>query len=160
MRTLVVVPTYEEANNRGEVLRRARAALSDATLLVVVDSSPDGPADVAEASAQELGQIHVLSRPAKSGLGSAYGSGLAWGIDRGYEILCQMDADLSHDPAALPSLVGPVMADTADMVIGSRYVPGGSIPHWPRYRRGRSQARERHLPLLPRLRGPHPAAGR
>jgi dolichol-phosphate mannosyltransferase len=148
MRTLVVVPTYEEASNLGEALRRARVALPDADLLVVDDSSPDGTADVAEASAKELGQIHVLRRPAKSGLGSAYRSGFAWGIDQGFEILCQMDADLSHDPAALPSIVGPVESGDADMVIGSRYVPGGSIPHWPRYRRALSKYGNRYSALM------------
>ena len=139
MRTLVVIPTYEEAGNLTEVLRRTRAAVPDADVLVVDDSSPDGTADVARAAAAELGQIEVLERATKSGLGSAYRSGFAWGLDRGYEVLCQMDADLSHDPAALPSLVGPAASATADLIIGSRYVPGGSIPHWPRLRRAMSK---------------------
>src|ERR1039457_5630960 len=139
MRTLVVIPTYEEADNVAEVLRRTRAALPDAHVLVVDDSSPDGTANVARTAAAELGQIEVLERPIKSGLGSAYRAGFAWGLDRGYEVLCQMDADLSHDPAALPSIVGPAVSDTADLVIGSRYVPGGSIPHWPRIRRAMSK---------------------
>jgi dolichol-phosphate mannosyltransferase len=148
MRTLVVVPTYQEADNVREVLRRARTALPDAHLLVVDDDSPDGTGDVVEAVAAELGQIHLLRRDAKSGLGSAYRAGFAWGIERGDEILCQMDADLSHDPAALPEIVGPVAAGDADIVIGSRYVPGGSIPHWPRLRRALSKYGNRYAALL------------
>ena len=148
MKTLVVVPTYQEADNVGEALRRARVALPEAELLVVDDDSPDGTADVVEQVAAELGQIHVLRRDAKSGLGSAYRAGSAWGIERGDEILCQMDADLSHDPGALPDIVGPVAAGQADMVIGSRYVPGGSIPHWPRRRRALSKYGNRYAAFL------------
>jgi dolichol-phosphate mannosyltransferase len=148
MQTLVVIPTYEEADNLGEVLRRTRAAVPDADVLVVDDSSPDGTADVARTAAAEFGQIEVLERATKGGLGSAYRAGFAWGLDRGYEVLCQMDADLSHDPAALPSLVGPAASDTADLVIGSRYVPGGSIPHWPRLRRGVSKYGNRYAALV------------
>ena len=148
MRTLVVVPTYQEADNVREVLRRARAALPDADLLVVDDDSPDGTGDVVESVGAELGQIHLLRRAAKAGLGSAYRAGFAWGIERGYEILCQMDADLSHDPAALPEIVGPVASGDADIVIGSRYVPGGSIPHWPRLRRALSKYGNRYAAVL------------
>jgi len=139
MRTLVVIPTYEEVGNLTDVLHRARAAVPDADLLVVDDSSPDGTAAAARTAAADLGQIEVLERPTKGGLGSAYRSGFAWGLERGYDVLCQMDADLSHDPAALPAIVGPAVSGTADLIIGSRYVPGGSIPHWPRHRRAVSK---------------------
>lgn len=138
MRTLIVIPTYEEALNITEVLTRARAAVPDADILVVDDSSPDGTADLARATAAELGQIDVLVRPKKDGLGNAYRHGFREGMDRGYEVLVQMDADLSHDPAALPSLFA-ALDDGADAVIGSRYVPGGSVPHWPWYRRALSK---------------------
>lgn len=135
MRTLVVVPTYEEADNLPELLRRTRVAMPGADVLVVNDNSSDGTAIVAEAVGAELGAIHVLRRAGKDGLGSAYRAGFAWGIDHGFQILCQMDADLSHDPAALPSIIGPVASDTADLVIGSRYAPGGQIANWTPTRR-------------------------
>ncbi len=138
MRTLVVIPTYEEAANVVEVLERVRAAMPDAHVLVVDDSSPDGTADLAKAAAAELGQIEVLVRPKKDGLGNAYRAGFRHGIDQGYERLAQMDADLSHDPAVLPTLFSRI-DDGAAAAIGSRYVPGGSIPHWAWYRRALSK---------------------
>ena len=137
-RVLVCTPTYLEASNIEEFLRRARPALPEADILVIDDNSPDGTADIAERVAGELGQISVLRRPSKRGLGSAYRAGFSIGIDRGYDTLVQIDADLSHDPAVLPDLLAAL--DTgADLVIGSRYVPGGSIPHWPPHRRGLSK---------------------
>src|SRR5207237_7844765 len=110
-----------------------------ADVLVVDDSSPDDTAGIARAVADELGGIDVLSRPAKSGLGSAYRAGFRVGCDRGYDALVEMDSDLSHDPASLPSLLRAV-DDGADLAIGSRYVPGGSIPpEWPFHRRALSR---------------------
>ena len=138
LRTLVVLPTYQEAKNIVEVLRRLRAAVPDADVLVIDDSSPDGTAELAKASAHELGGIDVLSRPAKAGLGSAYRTGFREGVERGYEILVEMDSDLSHDPSALGGLLAAV-EDGADLAIGSRYVPGGSTPNWPLPRRLLSQ---------------------
>lgn len=138
MRILIVLPTYEEALNIVEVLTRIRAALPEADVLVVDDSSPDGTADLARAAGTELGQIDVLVRPTKDGLGNAYRHGFRVGMDRGYEVLVQMDADLSHDPADLPRLLG-ALHDGAEAVIGSRYIPGGSVPHWPWYRRALSK---------------------
>jgi dolichol-phosphate mannosyltransferase len=138
MRTLAIVPTYIEAENIDEILRRARAATPGVDILVVDDNSPDGTADVAEKAAGELGGIDVLRRPAKKGLGSAYRAGFAIGLEKGYDTLVQIDADLSHDPAALPSLLRAVEAG-ADLAIGSRYVPGGEIPHWPWFRRALSR---------------------
>jgi len=138
MRIQVCTPTYIEAENIEEFLRRARAALPEADILVLDDNSPDGTADIAERVAAELGQIEVLRRPEKRGLGNAYRAGFAIGIARGYEVICQIDADLSHDPEVLPELIGAVAAG-ADLAIGSRYVPGGSIPHWPLYRRALSR---------------------
>jgi dolichol-phosphate mannosyltransferase len=130
---LVVIPTYDEAANIDTVLRSTRTALPSAHVLVVDDGSPDGTADLADAVAEELGAISVMRRAAKSGLGSAYRAGFAWGLERGHDVLIEMDADLSHDPAALPSLVARSGPD-AGLVIGSRYVPGGGAPHWPRRR--------------------------
>ena len=143
MRTLVVTPTYVEAENIEEFLKRARAAVPDADILVVDDNSPDGTADLAEGAAVDLGGIDVLRRPAKMGLGSAYRAGFAIGIEKGYDVLVQIDADLSHDPAALPTLLHEI--DTgADLAIGSRYVAGGEVPHWPWFRRALSRYGNRY----------------
>ncbi len=138
MRTLVVMPTYDEAPNIAEVLTRVRAAAPEVDLLVVDDSSPDGTAELARQTAAELGQIDVEVRDRKDGLGNAYRHGFRLGMERGYDVLVQMDADLSHDPDALPSLLA-ALEGGADAVIGSRYVPGGSVPHWPWYRRALSR---------------------
>ncbi len=134
MRTLVVVPTYEEAANIAELLERLRAAAPDVDILIVDDNSPDGTAELAQAMNEDLGQIEVLVRGEKSGLGSAYRAGFAIGIERGYDVLVQMDADLSHDPSAVPTLLA-ALSDDVGLVIGSRYIPGGEIPHWPWHRR-------------------------
>ncbi len=138
MRALVVVPTYNEVANIEEVLRRTRAAVPAVEVLVVDDGSPDGTATTAEALAVELGGIHVLRRSHKSGLGAAYRAGFTWGLDRGFDVLVEMDADLSHDPGALPSLL-EALAGGADLVIGSRYVTGGTIPSWSWHRRALSR---------------------
>lgn len=138
MRTLVVLPTYEEAENIAEVLRRLKAAVPAADVLVVDDSSPDGTAAVAKVAGAELGGVDVMIRAGKAGLGSAYRAGFAEGIRRGYDILVEMDSDLSHDPAALPTLLRAVQAG-ADLAVGSRYIPGGSIPQWSFRRRALSR---------------------
>jgi dolichol-phosphate mannosyltransferase len=139
MTTLVVLPTYNEADTIVDVLRRIRAAAGPVDVLVVDDSSPDGTADLAEAAALEVGGVEVLRRPGKSGLGSAYRAGFRLGLDRGYDVLMEMDADLSHDPATLPVLIEAVEAGEADLAIGTRYMPGGAIPDWPWYRRAISR---------------------
>ncbi|HEX2039556.1 MAG TPA: polyprenol monophosphomannose synthase [Acidimicrobiales bacterium] len=139
MRSLVVLPTYNEAENMPVVLPRIREALPAAHVLVVDDSSPDGTADKAEALAAELGAVDVLRRTGPRGLGPAYAEGFRWGLERGFDVLVGMDADLSHDPAVLPELVAVVADGRADMAIGSRYVPGGAIPHWPAHRRALSR---------------------
>ena len=138
MRTLVVLPTFNEADNIDEVLRRLRAAVPDADVLVVDDSSPDGTADLAETIGAELGGIEVMRRPAKSGLGSAYRDGFRQGLTLGYDVLVEMDSDLSHDPDALPALLDAVR-DGASLALGSRYIPGGSIPDWSWHRRALSR---------------------
>jgi dolichol-phosphate mannosyltransferase len=147
MRSLIVLPTYEEAANVATVLRRLRAAVPAARILVVDDNSPDGTADLAEAVGAELGGIDVLRRAGKSGLGSAYRDGMRWGLDNGFEILVEMDADLSHDPADLPRLLAAV-EDGADLAVGSRYIPGGSIPAWSWSRRILSKQGNRYAAIL------------
>lgn len=139
MKTLVVLPTYNESATIAEMLRRIRAAgLHDVDVLVVDDNSPDGTADLADALAPELGGIEVLRRPSKSGLGSAYREGFKIGLAQGYEALVEMDADLSHDPSALGDLLAELEGG-ADLVIGTRYMPGGKIPDWSWYRRAISR---------------------
>ena len=138
MRSLVVLPTYNEAENILEVLERVREATSATDVLVVDDGSPDGTADIAEKWGAEKGGLQVLRRATKSGLGSAYRAGFAKGLEAGYEILIEMDSDLQHDPAMLPALIHAV-EDGADLAIGSRYVPGGAMPAWKFSRRMISQ---------------------
>ena len=134
MAPLVILPTYDEAENIANVLERTRKAVPEAQVLVVDDGSPDGTADLAEQAGERLGGVHVLRREGKSGLGSAYRAGFRWGLDQGYDVLVEMDADLSHDPDDLPALLAAV-THGADLAIGSRYVPGGSIPDWSWHRR-------------------------
>jgi len=150
MRIQVCTPTYIEAENIEEFLRRARAALPEADILVLDDNSPDGTADIAERVAAELGQIEVLRRPEKRGLGNAYRAGFAIGIARGFEVICQIDADLSHDPEVLPELIAAIDAG-ADLAIGSRYVPGGSIPDWAPLRRAISKIGNTYARTMLRL---------
>ena len=138
MRALVVVPTYQEAANVPELLRRFTLATADVDLLLVDDASPDGTAALARQLGAECGRVEVVERPGKGGLGSAYRFGFAIGVERGYDVILQMDADLSHDPADIPRLVA-ALDDGADLAIGSRYVPGGGIPHWPWHRRALSR---------------------
>jgi dolichol-phosphate mannosyltransferase len=138
VRVLLCAPTYNEAQNIDEFLHRARAAAPEAHILVLDDNSPDGTADLAEKIALDLGQIEVLRRPEKRGLGDAYRAGFAVGLAQGYDVLAQIDADLSHDPVVLPQMLRG-LDEGADLVIGSRYVPGGSIPHWPWRRRALSK---------------------
>lgn len=133
MRVLVVMPTYEEADSLPGVLARLRASVPDADVLVVDDASPDGTGALADEAASRDAAVHVMHRTGKAGLGVAYRAGFAWGLERGYDVLVEMDADGSHLPEELPSLVEA--ARTADLVIGSRWVPGGSVVNWPWHRR-------------------------
>jgi len=142
-----VLPTYDEAANIEEVLRRLHAACPDARILVVDDSSPDGTAEIAERVGGELGVVEVMRRPAKSGLGSAYRDGFKQGLIEGFDVMVEMDSDLSHDPPVLPQLLVAV-ANGADLAIGSRYVPGGSIPDWSWHRRALSRGGNRYAAIV------------
>jgi dolichol-phosphate mannosyltransferase len=141
---VVLIPTYQEAANVATILGRVRAAMPLASVLVIDDNSPDGTADIAEGVGQEIGDVEVLRRPGKSGLGRAYLAGYRWALDHGYEVVVDMDADGSHDPATVPDLVAQVEAG-ADLAMGSRWIPGGSVPvGWPVYRRWLSQGGNRY----------------
>jgi dolichol-phosphate mannosyltransferase len=131
-RVLVVVPTYDERLNLEPVVGRVRSAVPAADVLVVDDASPDGTGEIADRLAAEDDQVHVLHRVGKQGLGSAYLAGFGWGLQRGYDVLVEMDADGSHQPEQLPDLLA-ALAD-ADLVLGSRWVSGGSVVNWPRSR--------------------------
>ncbi len=147
MLPLVILPTYNESENIESVIRRIRVALPEAAVLVVDDSSPDGTALIAERLGKELGQVEVMRRPAKAGLGSAYRAGFAWGLERGFEAFVEMDCDLSHEPEALRSLIAP-LGEGVDLVVGSRYMPGGAIPNWRLHRRLLSQGGNIYASLM------------
>ena len=129
---LVVVPTYNEHGNLADLVQRIRASEPEADVLVVDDASPDGTGKLADAIARNDPHIHVLHRLGKQGLGVAYVAGYGWGIERGYQRFVQMDADGSHRPEQIPALLEGL--SDADLVIGSRWVPGGGIVNWPRHR--------------------------
>ena len=146
MPTLVVLPTYNEILNVESMLRALREAVPHADVLVVDDGSPDGTARKAIELAAQLGQIELLQRAVKSGLGGAYRAGFSWGLERGYDTFVEIDCDFSHDPMALPALLEA--ASTHDVVIGSRYVKGGSIPKWSLVRLLLSRGGNRYASLM------------
>ena len=133
MRTVIVLPTYNERENVDAFLRKVRGTVKDAEILVVDDNSPDGTGAVAEVVAGELGNITVLHRVDKEGLGSAYRAGFAAVLDQDYDVIVSMDSDFSHDPAAIPGMRS-LISDGADVVIGSRYTTGGGVIDWPVHR--------------------------
>jgi len=128
----VIIPTYNEAENIEEIVGRVRAAVPAADILVADDNSPDGTGEIADKLAIADDRVHVLHRPGKQGLGAAYLAGFGWALDRGYGAIVEMDADGSHDPAELPALLAAL--EDADLVVGSRWVKGGTVRNWPRSR--------------------------
>lgn len=138
-RTVVVIPTYNERANLPMVLRRLHDAVPDADALIVDDNSPDGTGVLADELASADSRLQVLHRAAKAGLGAAYVAGFRWALDRGYDVVVEMDADGSHAPEDLPRLLNALVTNSdsapgADVVLGSRYVPGGRVVNWARYR--------------------------
>jgi dolichol-phosphate mannosyltransferase len=127
--SLIVVPTYNERDNVRGVAERLLAALPGAEILFVDDNSPDGTGPLLDELAAAEPRIHVMHRAGKLGLGTAYVEGFGWGLARGYEFLFEMDADGSHDPQYLPAMLA-LAEDGADVVVGSRYVPGGGTANW------------------------------
>lgn len=126
----VIVPTYNEADNLGPITSAILDVLPESTVLVVDDDSPDGTGRLADDLAAANSRVRVLHRAAKQGLGRAYLDGFAVALDGGATTVVQMDADFSHDPAALPGMVGPVAEGATDLVIGSRYTRGGGVVDW------------------------------
>ena len=131
-RVVVIIPTYNELDNLPPITARLRSAVPAADVLVVDDNSPDGTAQAADELAAADDQIHVLHRSAKAGLGAAYIAGFQWALDQGYEAVVEMDADGSHQPEELLRLLSAL--DDADVVLGSRWVPGGKVTNWPKSR--------------------------
>ena len=131
-RVLVVIPTYNERENIEPIITRVLAATPSAHVLVVDDGSPDGTGKIADELANGEPRIHVLHRTSKAGLGAAYIAGFDWGLKADFDVLVEMDADGSHRPEQLPSLLDRLR--TADLVLGSRWVPGGSVINWPKSR--------------------------
>nr|WP_206313869.1 polyprenol monophosphomannose synthase [Streptomyces coryli] len=129
---LVIIPTYNEAQNIGPIVGRVRSSVPDAHILVADDNSPDGTGKLADELAAEDDQVHVLHRQGKEGLGAAYLAGFRWGLQRGYGVIVEMDADGSHQPEELPRLLTALKG--ADLVLGSRWVPGGRVVNWPKSR--------------------------
>ena len=131
-RVAVIMPTYNERANIEAMVGRVRRAVPGADLLVVDDNSPDGTGEVADKLAAEDSHVHVLHRERKAGLGAAYIAGFRWALDQGYGVVVEMDADGSHLPEELPRLLDALAG--ADLVLGSRYVPGGTVVNWPKSR--------------------------
>lgn len=136
-RVVVVIPTYQEAANVERIVGRVRSAVPAVDVLVVDDASPDGTGDIADKLAETDPQVHVLHRLGKQGLGVAYVDGFGWALQSGYDVLVQMDADGSHQPEELPRLLAAL--DQADLVLGSRWVPGGRVRNWPVARKALSR---------------------
>jgi len=131
-RILVIIPTYNEAENIEPIVARVRTSVPEAHILVADDNSPDGTGELADKLAAADEHVHVLHRKGKEGLGAAYIAGFGWGLDNGYGVLVEMDADGSHQPEELPRLLDAL--GSADLVLGSRYVKGGAVRNWPKHR--------------------------
>ena len=146
---LVIVPTYDERENLEPIAQRLFASVPDVSLLVVDDNSPDGTGRLADDLAAADPRVHVLHRTAKEGLGAAYTAGFAWARAHGYDVVVEMDADGSHAPEQLPRLLAAL--DGADLVLGSRWVPGGAVVNWPRSRELLSRGGNAYTRLVLRL---------
>jgi dolichol-phosphate mannosyltransferase len=145
-RVLIVIPTYDERENLEPILARVRASVPEVDVLVVDDGSPDGTGELADRLAAQDDQVSVLHRTAKAGLGAAYLHGFAVALERGYDVIGELDADGSHQPEQLPDLLAALRE--ADLVIGSRWVPGGSVVNWPLSRRALSMGGNLYARLL------------
>ena len=144
MRTLIVMPTYNEAESIRAMVERVRRSVPDADLLIVDDGSPDGTGEIADDLAASDDRVSVRHRAAKSGLGSAYLLGFGIAAKQGYEAVVEIDADGSHDPAELPAMLALLENRGTDLVIGSRWVDGGSVVNWPWARRAISRSGNRY----------------
>ncbi|PID53900.1 MAG: dolichol-phosphate mannosyltransferase [Micrococcales bacterium] len=153
-----MIPTYNERTSLPETMRRLRSAVPDADVLVIDDNSTDGTAEWADEQAGQGPAINVLHRANKQGLGKAYLAGMDWGMERGYQVLVEMDADGSHQPEQLPRLLAQVDAG-ADVVLGSRWVRGGSVHNWPLHRQALSRGANLYTRVLLGIRLGDPTGG-
>jgi dolichol-phosphate mannosyltransferase len=131
-RVLVIIPTFNEADNLRLITERVRRSVPSVDILVTDDNSPDGTGRIADELAASDNHVFVLHRPGKQGLGAAYVAGFSWAKDKGYDVVVEMDADGSHAPEELPKLLDTLRE--VDVVLGTRYVPGGSVNNWPLHR--------------------------
>ncbi len=145
-RVAVLIPTYNERDNLPGIVERVRASVPTADVVVLDDNSPDGTGEVADSLAAEDAQVHVIHRRQKEGLGPAYIAGFRWALERGYDAMVEMDADGSHQPEHLPTML--TAAADADLVIGSRYVRGGEVVNWPVDRKAISIAGNLYIKAL------------
>ncbi len=157
MKTVVVIPTYNEADNVENVVDAVLHEAPEVDVLVVDDNSPDGTATLVISHPEFRRRVFLLSRPDKDGLGAAYRAGFAWALKAEYDVIVQMDADLSHPPAKVPELIDALA--TADIAIGSRYVEGGGVANWSASRRFISAAGNAYVRLVLRLRVHDATAG-
>lgn len=144
--TLVIIPTYNERDSLPVQIDGVRAAAPDVDILVADDNSPDGTGEWADARAAEDSHVHVLHRPGKQGLGAAYLAGFAWGLEHGYDILVEMDADGSHRAQDLPDVLAA--PGDWDLAIGSRWVKGGAVVNWPKHRLALSTGANTYVRLM------------
>lgn len=151
MPAALVLPTYQEADNIVRLLTAVREQCPELHVIVMDDNSPDGTAELARGVADDLGDVEVVVRPVKEGLGAAYRHGFRYALDHSYDPIAQMDADFSHDPAVLPLLLAEVDRG-ADVAVGSRYVPGGAVPNWTLSRRLLSRWGNGYAKFMLRLR--------
>ncbi len=135
-RVAVLIPTYNERVNLPRIVARTRAAVPEADVMILEDNSPDGTGAVADDLSQGDPQVHVMHRARKDGLGAAYLAGFRWALGEGYDAVVEMDADGSHQPEVLRAML--LAAEQADVILGSRWVPGGSVVNWPAHRRALS----------------------
>ena len=133
MRAIIAIPTYNERENIVNLVNDVQKVAPSVDILIIDDNSPDGTGQVADDLAEQNTSIHVLHRPGKLGLGTAYIAGFRYAIEQGYDLVFEMDADFSHNPAYLPQFLS--LAENADLVIGSRYIKGGGTPNWAPFRK-------------------------
>ncbi|WP_439644684.1 polyprenol monophosphomannose synthase [Demequina sediminicola] len=145
-RTLIIIPTYNERESLPVQVDAVREVAPEVDILIADDNSPDGTGEWADARAAEDSRVHVLHRPGKQGLGAAYLAGFAWGLERDYEILVEMDADGSHRAEDLPAVLAA--PGSWDLAIGSRWVPGGSVVNWPKHRLFLSTNANRYVRIM------------
>ncbi len=148
-RVVVIIPTYNERENLDPIVARVRSSVPEADVLVVDDNSPDGTGELADKLSTADQQISVLHRPGKGGLGAAYVAGFRWALERGYAAMIEMDADGSHQPEDLPRLLSAL--EGADLVIGSRWIPGGTVRNWPKSREFLSRGANTYARLMLRV---------